>query len=46
MERGGLAAEMAEIQVLVERKCMSWAAVDDILTSDSTRSQHTEFMDD
>jgi hypothetical protein len=45
LERGGLAADMAEIQWLVERKCMFRAAVD-ILTADNTHSVEAEFTDD
>lgn len=42
MERGSLAADMAEIQWLVERKCMFWAAVD-ILTADNTQLEQDDF---
>lgn len=45
MGRGGLAADMAEIRWLVERKCMFWAAVD-ILTADSTQSAEAGFTDE
>jgi hypothetical protein len=44
MERGGLAADMAEIQWLVERKCMFWAAVD-IVTADNTQLEQDDFRD-
>lgn len=45
LERGGLAADMFEIQWLVERKCMFWAAVD-ILTADNTESDQDEIRND
>jgi hypothetical protein len=44
MERGDSAADMAEIQWWVERKCMFWAAID-ILTAGITQSSQAEDMD-
>ena len=41
MERGDSAADMAEIQWWVERKCMFWAAID-ILTAGVTQSNQAE----
>jgi hypothetical protein len=44
MEHASLAADMAVIQWLVERKCMFWAAVD-ILTADNTQLEQDDFRD-
>ena len=44
MDRGDSAADMAEIQWWVERKCMFWAAVD-ILTAGLTQGEQAEGTD-
>lgn len=41
MDRGDLAADVAEIQLWVERKCMFWGAVD-VLTADIAQRGQAE----